>query len=165
MNTRFAFAFLPALVVASPALAGTPADYAYTFPIETPATAANSSAWRIDLTPAVYAWTRDASLRDLEVFNAAGAPVPFARFTTPIDTTRREQRAALPLLDLPATASPTSASDLRLIIDRDADGHLRRIDAGEKTPVDAKSAVRDWVLDASGFDRAIDGIVLSWSAP
>ncbi len=166
MNLRYAFAScISALVIASSALAGTPADYAYVFPIETPAAAGTNSAWRIQLTPAVYAWTQDTALRDIEVFNAAGAPVPFTRFTSTTDATPREQRAALPLLDLPAAASPTSTSDLRLIIDRDADGRLRRIDAGETTPTDAKSVVRDWVLDASRFDHAIDQLVLSWSTP
>ncbi|MEO5626066.1 MAG: DUF3999 family protein, partial [Dokdonella sp.] len=166
MKLRSAFASsILALVVASSALAGSPADYAYVFPIETPAAAGDSSAWRIDLTPAVYAWAQDVSLRDIEVFNAAGAPVPFARFNRTPEATQREHRAALPLLDLPATASATSASDLRLIIDRDADGRLRRIDAGEKTPADAKSFVRDWLLDASGFEHAIDQLVLSWSTP
>ncbi|MEO5558071.1 MAG: DUF3999 domain-containing protein [Dokdonella sp.] len=166
MNLRFALASsFSALFGASSAFAGTPADYAYAFPIEIPAATGNSSAWRIELTPAIYAWTQDASLRDVEVFNAAGAPVPFARFTAAPTATQREQRAALPLLDLPALASPTNASDLRLIIDRDADGRLRRIDAGEKTPAAERSFVRDWVLDASGFDHSIDQLVLSWSTP
>ncbi|MEO7325320.1 MAG: DUF3999 domain-containing protein [Dokdonella sp.] len=166
MNRRFELASsLSALFVASSAFAGTPADYAYAFPIETPAAASNSSAWRIELTPAIYAWTQDASLRDIEVFNAAGAPVPFGRFTAAPTATERERHAALPLLDLPALASPKNASDLRLIIDRDADGRLRRIDAGDKTPSEAKSVVSEWVLDASGFDHAIDQLVLSWSTP
>ena len=166
MNLRFALAStLSAVFVASSVFAGTPADYAYAFQIETPAATGNSSAWRIQLTPAVYAWTQDAPLRDMEVFNAAGAPVPFARFTAARAATEREHRAALPLLDLPALASPTNASDLRLIIDRDADGRMRRIDAGEKTPTTEKPFVRDWVLDASGFDHSIDQLVLAWTTP
>lgn len=166
MNLRFAFASsIVALVITSSALAGTPADYAYTFPIETTAAEHDSSAWRIELTPAVYAWTQDASLRDIEIFNAAGAPVPIARFTAAINATPREQRAVLPLLSLPAIASRGNASDLRLIIDRDAYGRLRRIDAGDTTANNEKSTVRDWILDTSGFDHAIDQLVLSWSTP
>jgi hypothetical protein len=53
-------------------------DYAYAFRIDTPS-GVNSSAWRIDLTPAVYAHVQDASLRDIAVFNAEGQAVPFAR--------------------------------------------------------------------------------------
>ena len=54
------------------ASAAAPSDYAYLFPIDTSAAAASgSSAWRIDLTPDVYAWVQDPALRDIEVFNAA----------------------------------------------------------------------------------------------
>jgi hypothetical protein len=165
MSARAAIALLGSIVAAAAANANTPADYAYAFSIETPAAAGPSSAWRIELTPEVYAWVQDGALRDIEVFNAAGAPVPLAHFHAEPAATTHEQRATLPLLGLPASASPTSASDLRLVIDRDADGRLRRIDAGEQTAGDAKTSVRDWLLDASGFDHAIDQLALTWSTP
>jgi hypothetical protein len=146
------------------AFAATPADYAYLFPIETPAsTSPGSSAWRIDLAPEVYAWVQDPALRDIEVFNAAGQPVPFARLAIEPGTTALERTAAVPVLALPASATQASSSDLRLVIDRDADGRLRRIDAGEETP--AKTATRDWLLDASAFKHPIDRVVLDWTEP
>ncbi|GAA0718949.1 DUF3999 domain-containing protein [Dokdonella soli] len=164
MNVRALLA--STLLAASAANANTPADYAYTFPIETAASPQDgNSAWRIELTPEVYAWVQDAALRDVEVFNAARLPVPFARIATEPAATSREQNVPLPVLALPAAASGAAASDLRLVIDRDADGRLRRIDAGEQTPATTKSTVRDWLLDASAVDRAIDSVVLAWTAP
>jgi hypothetical protein len=49
------------------------------------------------------------------------------------------------------------------VIDRDADGRLRRIDAGEQKATAQPG--RDWIVDASGFDHAIDSLALSWSEP
>ena len=150
-----------ALRVAS---ANAPSDYAYVFPIDTTKASADAdnSAWRVELTPEVYRWVQDGTLHDIEIFNAAGQPVPLARITVEAAATEREHSTALPALSLPALPS-ASASDLRLVIDRDSDGRLRRIDAGEQSP--AKASARDWLLDASGFDHPIDSLVLSWSGP
>ncbi|MBO9664324.1 DUF3999 domain-containing protein [Dokdonella sp.] len=149
------------------AAAATPADYAYTFPIETspPASggAGTSSAWRIELTPEAYAWVQDADLRDLAVFNAANQPVPVARIRSAPAALTREHLLALPTLALPAAAATSNGNDLRLVIDRDADGRLRRIDAGEQAAANARP--RDWLIDATALDRAVDGFALDWSAP
>ncbi len=142
------------------AAAAAPADYAYTFPIDTGAAGA-SSAWRVELTPEVYAWTHDAELRDLAIFNAAGQPVPFARLDAAPEPVARERFLALPTLALPAAAA--GGNDLRLVIDRDADGRLRRIDAGEQATAARRS--RDWLIDASALDRSVDGFELQWTEP
>ena len=153
------------LIVAHAAAANTPADYAYVFPIETstPYANAGNSAWRVDLTPAVYRWVQDANLRDIEIFNAAQHPVPMGLVAGAPTMTAREERATLPALEVPASASTQTASDLRLVIDRDADGRLRRIDAGEQKA--AAQPGRDWIVDASRFDHSIDTIALTWSEP
>lgn len=164
---RFAFAFAVAVAVAVAAslriaAAATPADYAYTFPIDI-GTPGASSAWRIELTPEVYAWAQDADLRDLAIFNAANQPVPLARLRSAPTALTRERLLALPTLALPAAAATSNGNDLRLVIDRDADGRLRRIDAGEQAAANARP--RDWLIDASALDRAVDGFALDWSAP
>jgi len=153
------------LCVAHAAAANTPADYAYVFPIETstPYANAGNSAWRVDLTPAVYRWVQDADLRDIEIFNAAQHPVPMGLVAGTPTTTAREQRSMLPALEVPASASAPGSSDLRLVIDRDADGRLRRIDAGEQKA--SAQPGRDWIVDASAFDHPIDTIALTWSEP
>jgi len=69
-------AWLLCLLLPLAADAGTPADYAYRYTLDT---AGSSAAWRVELTPAVYAAsTPAASLRDLVVVNAQGQEVPFA---------------------------------------------------------------------------------------
>ena len=137
-----------------------PVDYAYTFPIETPAGVA-SSAWRIDLDPAVYAWVRDPALRDIAVFNAEGEPVPCARMPGEATTQARERTESLPLLALPATDA-SGSGDLRLLIERDAQGRLRRLDAGDSTATSANG--RAWLLDASASTGAIERLILTWEA-
>ncbi|MEP7041607.1 MAG: DUF3999 domain-containing protein [Dokdonella sp.] len=146
------------------AAAATPADYAYTFPIVTDA-AGPSSAWRVELTPEVYAWVQDDALRDIEVFNAAGQPVPLARVATAATSTTQELDSAMPVLALPPTTAAAASGDLRLVIDRDASGRLRRIDAGEQAATPTPARTRDWLLDASGIDHAIDRIQLDWTTP
>jgi len=160
---RRAYALLFLLGALRPAAAATPADYAYTFPLVIDA-AAPSSAWRVELTPAVYAWVQDDALRDIEVFNAAGQPVPFGRMAGATTSTTQELDTAVAILALPATATAAPAGDLRLVIDRDASGRLRRIDAGEQTAT-APAQARDWLLDASGVDYAIERIQLDWTTP
>ena len=160
---RRACALLFLLGALRSAAAATPADYAYTFPLMIDA-AAPSSAWRVELTPAVYAWVQDDALRDIEVFNAAGQPVPLARLAGAITSTTQELDTAVPVLALPATTTATPAGDLRLVIDRDANGRLRRIDAGEQ-PATAPAQARDWLLDASSVEYAIERIQLDWATP
>lgn len=150
------------LLLAGGANAATPADYAWLFPLATPD--ADASAWRVDLTPEVYARIHEADLRDLEVFNAAGKSVPFARIPIAATPTTRVREVALPLLALPRDARG-SAADLRVVIERDAGGRLRRIDAGESAgAADAPSAPQ-WLVDAGALDCAIERIVLAWDAP
>lgn len=160
-----ALATLLAACTLHAAAARSPADYAYVFPIETAASTGDkaSNAWRVELTPEVYRWVQDAGLRDIEIFNAEQHPVAFAQIAVEPIATAREQTTPLPALELPATPKTAATSDLRLVIDRDADGRLRRIDAGEAAP--ASATTRDWLLDASGLERAIDSLVLSWTEP
>jgi hypothetical protein len=69
-------AWLLCLLLPLTAGAGTPADYAYRYTLDT---VGSSAAWRVELTPAVYAAsTPAANLRDLVVVNAQGQEVPFA---------------------------------------------------------------------------------------
>lgn len=162
MKTSIALAF--SLFTASVAHANAPSDYATVFPIDTANAAHDANgAWRFDLTPETYAWVQDAALRDIEVFNAAGQPVPFARATEAPTIASRDHVATLPVLALPPSASNANASDLRLVIDRDADGRLRRIDAGEQAAA-AKTGAKEWLVDARGA-APMDRLMLTWSAP
>jgi hypothetical protein len=141
-----------------------PADYAYTFPIVLPS-GASGSAWHIDLTPAVYSRVHEADLGDIEVFNAAGHAVPLARVARTATPTSRDTDAPLAVLALPATTTAAPGGDLRLVIERDADGRLRRVDAGDQTTASTTAPTREWLLDASTNQRAIDRLVLDWDTP
>ena len=107
---------------------------------------------------------QDAALRDIAVFNAEGQAVPFARAADDPATRAREHTEKVPLLDLP-TRDGSVANDLSLVIERDADGRLRRLDAGDTRTGAKKPASNDWVLDASAVTGAIERVVLSWEAP
>lgn len=149
-------------VLAGAAHAATPGDYAWLFPLATPA--ADASAWRIDLSPEVYARVHDTELRDLEVFNAAGQPVPFARVSSRAGANSRTREVALPVLALPAQARAQGA-DLRLVIERAADGRVRRIDADENADTQDVTRSRQWLLDAGAHACTIERITLAWDAP
>ncbi|HEU4664072.1 MAG TPA: DUF3999 domain-containing protein [Dokdonella sp.] len=155
-----ALASLAALASLSAPAAGL-RDYAYAFTIETPA-GAESSAWRVDLDPAVYAWVRDPTLRDIAVFNAEGEPVPCARVAAEPGAQARERTESLPMLALP-TGGTDTVGDLRLLIERDSRGRLRRLDAGDAAK--ASSGERAWIVDASALDGAIERLTLSWEEP
>ena len=150
-----------AALASVPASAADLRDYAYAFTIETPA-GVESSAWRVDLDPAVYAWLHDPALRDIAVFNAEGEPVPCARVAAETTAQARERTETLPLLALPTDGASSGGGDLRLLIERDAQGRLRRLDAGDDT---AKAGERAWLVDASGLDGAIERIILAWESP
>ncbi len=156
-------ALLVIAVLAAPAAAASPADYAANFPIATPG---EEAAWQIELGLDVHRWSQDGALRDLAVFNADGQAVPIDRWQAPARERHGEQRATIVLLGLPVASVRGDPGDLRLLVERDASGRLRRIEADEggKRPA-AVAGPRDWLLDAGAFEDGIDALELAWSAP
>jgi hypothetical protein len=116
LNVRALFAL--ALLLPACAAAVTSTDYAYRFALET---SGSSEAWRVDLTPAVYAASRrGADLRDLVVINAQGREVPFAPLPiTPPQAHPYALKARL--LPLPANAA-NSPDGVR--VQRNANGDI-----------------------------------------
>ena len=148
------------------ALARTPRDYAWLFPLQLPSASTNN-AWRVELTPAVYAHVHDPTLRDIAVFNADGQLVPLARESRAPVTTEHEIRATVPMLALPAATMPSgNGADLHLLVERDGSGRLRRLDLHEADGTPAASAgARDWLLDASALDGTLEQLDLNWDSP
>jgi hypothetical protein len=132
------------------------------FPIETRA-AGDANAWRIELTPDVYRYVQDANLRDVEIFNADGKPVPMARIAIEPAATSREERTPLDVLVPELRDAAAKPDDLRVHIDRDADGRVRSVAVGEGNGVAAP--MRVWLVDSSKVDRAIESLTLTWREP
>ncbi len=121
------------------AAAVTADDYAYRYPLQT---AGSSPAWRVELTPAVYAVSRpDTRLRDIVVVNAQGQPVPFAPLpATPPRSHPFSLQAAL--LPLPASSNDNNAA---VRVQRNSNGDIViEQPATSSTP----SRPGQWLVDA-----------------
>ena len=159
MTPSCAVSFL--LVLGAAAHAAPADDYAYTWLL---ATAGDSAAWQVELTPEVYAAMRTDDLRDVVVVNAAGEPVPLAPYR-PIVAAAAPEMAELPLFVLPAANASAGGGDdpIRLHIERGADGRLRRLDA-EVGAASATAAPRnDILLDASSVHAPLSDLVVDWA--
>ncbi|HET7778650.1 MAG TPA: DUF3999 family protein, partial [Rudaea sp.] len=102
MNTVLRIAL--SLCILGPAAAArgaTADDYAYAWPL---AMGSDSAAWQVELTPDVYAAVRDAQLRDVEVLDAAGQPVPIAPRLAQTRSVAQATDIELPQFALPVSA-------------------------------------------------------------
>src|SRR5690606_3916057 len=156
---------LLACLGAQAALASGLDDYANVMPI---LTSGESAAWQVDLDFSVYAGSIDPDLRDLAVFNADGQPVPMRMVAVAAPASLLEEQAGVALLALPADGDERARGDnLRLLVERDAEGRLRRLEtqSSADTGADAEPNVRMWLLDLAGFKRGIDHLALDWDAP
>jgi Protein of unknown function (DUF3999) len=137
LDMRFVFtaaflAFMPGVHAASAT------DYAYAFPLHTTEEAA---AFRVELTPEVYAGSRrEANLRDIVVVNAQGREVPFAVLSD-APPVAHEYSLKTRLLPVPAMPS-VGANGVR--IERSPTGDIV-IDQRGKT--DAAGPTQ-WLIDA-----------------
>lgn len=161
---RFAAFYLCTLLLCTAAHAGSTDDYAYAWPLQT---TGDSSAWQIELTPEVYAAIGTPDLRDVEVVNAAGEPVPMAAHAAQTTSTAQANDVVLPQFALPAPVPGAAADEpLSLHIERGADGRLRRLDAevgAAANPAPAVAAATgDLLLDASALHAPIDSLWLDW---
>ena len=153
-------AFVLALI-SGPAGAAPADEYAYAWPL---ATAGDSAAWQVELTPQVYAAIRTDDLRDVVVVNAAGETVPLAPYR-PAPAAATAEVVELPLFVLPVTNTAAGGSDdsIRLHIERGADGRLRTLDAEAGTGSGAAAPQADILLDASATHAPLSGLTIDWS--
>lgn len=131
MKTRLRVVLLPALLVtAMSGQAASSHEYAWSFPLET---RSDSAAYRIELTPGVYAHTLpSAGLRDMVVVNAKGHEVPFGPMPGPEPEVRPYQ-AKVPLLlsPQPEAATPSTGTGQE----------------GESGNADTSETSRAWLID------------------
>jgi hypothetical protein len=147
---------VPAALLAV-AAAVAPSDFAYTWPL---VTGGDGGAWQVELTPDVHRVLVDPELRDVEVFDAAGRPVPVARYE-PLPPAPIERRVSLPVFAFPRPAGDV-AWDVRLRVARGPDRSLRQLASAvvERGPPPRAS---DYVLDASRAGAPIEALQLSWA--
>ncbi|MGA9343423.1 MAG: DUF3999 domain-containing protein [Rhodanobacteraceae bacterium] len=140
--------------------AGYREDYARQWPLRMQDPQAD--AYRVVLSLEVYRSSMSASLGDIDVFNADGRPVPAALFEAQTPLAQPPHRIALPWFALPR-GSAAQARDITLISERDADGHLRRVETrlANAQPQGGEPA-NAWLIDASGVHRRIVALLLDW---
>lgn len=144
------------------AQAATPADYAEVYPIET---SGNSAAWQLDLDGSVYAVSGGRNLRDLAVFNADGHAVPMIIQPFKYPDVSVEQRSAVPVLPLPKRKADSADSDFHLLVERDAEGRLRRLETQVSGNPAANPETNQWLIDLGEFESGIDELALDWDTP
>ena len=121
------------------------ADYAREWPLAL--SAPDAGAYRITLDEAVYRAASDPALRDVDVVDANGQPVPAMLFAADAPAARPGTRVDLPWFPLPSMAAMSNTL-LRVASERSADGRVLKVDIGETVQADAKPP-SNWLLDAS----------------
>lgn len=147
---------LLALLLASSAsfAMAAPADYARQWPVLLPS--APAGAYAVEITPEVYATLQRADLRDLDVLDADGRPVPVevVAQAAPADT----RRVPLPWYRMPAPGAGVG-SDWRVIADVDAEGRLRGL---RSTAARAADPVTTLLVDAGPLPQRPDALEVDW---
>lgn len=151
-------ALLPVLAVA-----GNRDDYARQWPLQLAEEGAG--AYRVELDEAVYRTAIDPRLGDVEVFDAAGVALP-AAVTVAAPPARAEPRVQpLPWFPLPAPVPTVGGGDLRLVVERDDNGSVRRIEADAGGGTAAGGGAAQWLVDATGLAEAPRALLLEWESP
>lgn len=143
------------LLLALPAWADSPNDYAFAITIEA---ARPDGFYRVDLDERVYRNLARDDLRDLAVFDARGKELP-SSLEAPTVATRKAETRTLALFPLPreSAGGGTAAS---VLIRRDATGRL--IELADRSSEPQASPVYAYIIDASQIERPIQALLLSW---
>lgn len=122
----------------------------------------DAGAYRVVLDAAVYRAAADARLRDVQVVDADGVPVPSAVFSAAAAPARGVARIAVPWFALPAVPASAGAQGWELDAQTDADGRLRGVQA-RVTGVTAAALPRNvFIVDASRLRATPRALHLRW---
>lgn len=146
-------AWLPLL-----ALAGARDDYARQWPL---ALQGDAGAYRVVLDPAVYRSAQSPALRDVDVLDASGAPVPSALFSADQPLAQLPRLVELPWFPLPPGPA-AQAQDIAVISQRNADGSVSRVETRLAHAQPAATGTDAWLVDASALRAPIVALVLAW---
>ncbi|MFP7722241.1 DUF3999 domain-containing protein [Lysobacter sp. A3-1-A15] len=161
-------AVLPVLLLvllATPAGAA-PAPYAMQWPLTLASD--DAGAYRVTLDESVYRQVATPDLRDLDVLNADGTPVPTSVLDPEQPLARRPPTVPVPWFPLPTppgAPSQAGGSDWRLVTRVDSDGRLRQVEveggapaAGAAGPAQATALL----LDLSRIREPVVALQLQW---
>jgi hypothetical protein len=152
------FALLPLI-----ALAGARDDYATQWPLTL--RDGDAGAYRVVLDRAVYRSARLSTLRDVDVLNAAGAPVPSALFAAGQPLAQAPRYRELRWFPLPAGRA-AKAQDLTVISERNPDGTVTRVDTRVSPAARSDASVTDaWLIDAGAVHDKVIALELAWTPP
>jgi hypothetical protein len=156
MRARCGWLLSLALAFAGAAYAATlePKQFAYGMPIATPGEAAE---YRLEIPPEVYLKSVQPGLRDLQIFNGKGEPVPFTIVQPQVPPHAHPAGTAVPLFPL-RDDSPAALSALRVAID--THGSAVSVQAQGTDPAANESL--SYVLDGRAVQSPVSAIQLHW---
>ncbi len=132
-----------------------PQDFAYGMAIETPAA---GTAYRFTIPVEVFMEVAHEDLRDIRVFNASGAVVPYELRQAPPQPTTRPQGPSLPLFTLHGDARAT-LNGVRVTIQAQGTAVDLRTAAASADP----RVITSYVLDAREIGGPLSGLELHWA--
>jgi hypothetical protein len=131
-----------------------PKRFAYGMPI---ATAGEAAEYRLEIPPEVYLKSVQPELRDLQIFNGKGEPVPFAIEQPRVPPRAHPPGTALPLFPL-RDDSAAALNALRVAIDT----HGSAISVQSNTTEPAANESLSYVLDGRAVQSPVSAIQLHW---
>src|SRR5690606_23727662 len=142
---------------------GAPAPPADDDAMQRPRTPADEGAGGLAgvLDDAVYRQARSAALRDVDVLNADGVPVPAQLMRTGDGGRAEAPRVPVRWFVLPRAADVQGGWSMA--VERGADGSVLRVQAGASGAPASDGPVA-WLVDASSVDASIEALHLDWAA-
>lgn len=140
-----------------------PADFATAWPVQ--GDDGGEGLLHFALTPEIYAQLARSDLADIAAFNAADEAVPLGPVALVLERashTRPPTPVTVPMFVVPR-ATRDGVERPTLLIERDADGRLRRLDA-ELAPPATDDAAQDILLDLSALDAPVVALDLAIAA-
>ncbi len=146
-------------LLAATAAAGTAGDYAVQWPLDL--SDPDAGAYAVVLDGAVYQRASSPALDDVDVLDAAGAPVPAQLLRAGEGSRGEAPRVALRWFALPGARDRLDGWSMA--VERAADGSVLRVQAAGGAAA-SQEQPEAWLVDASHVDGRIDALQLDWDA-
>lgn len=142
------------------AWAGARQDYASQWPLQLHD--AQAGAYRVVLDDAVYRQLQSPALKDLDVIDAKGQPVPAALFDPQQSIAQPLQGIELPWFPLPQAGA--SSTDIAAISEIASDGSLRRVEWRAGEGGGREGAGNAFLIDASRLSSPPAALRVEWDS-